>query len=274
MLLKNKRLSDDTQLSMQLREAIARAYEVFADQRIGFPLGVCHCNCCCTEANERALVDTPLRELSSDLLSEYTNSAHGYDEYADGHALRHFLPRYFELIARNDPPHYGDLSHCLVRLGSANYRRSWSAREIDAIDRYFDALLEDKLGDITLTEWPAGWRLSYPISELIEMVVLAGADVARLLATWTAAPDPGAALHAAALLSEDLTVHEGEPALHSAVLNDNASARCEIGAFLVSKQMSARLERCFFALDGAPRLQAILSDSQSYVDGLLQVRRS
>lgn len=274
VLLKHKKLTDEAALQAPLRAAIERAYATFAISRVDFTLGVCHCNCCCTEANERALIDTPLREVSSDLLSEYTNSAHGYDEPADGHVLRYFLPRYFELIALNDPPHYGDLWHCLSRLGQANYRRNWSQAEIEAIDVYFDALLSDKLADVGLDQWPVGRRLSYPITDLLEMMLRAGADVERLVSAWSSSQDPGASVHAADLVVY-VVPHEGLPTLdrgpeHGRDTPWSLEVRRALGTFLASPQMVTRMERAFFALDGPRALHAILSDGQAHAGSVLQ----
>ena len=222
-LLKQTILHDNRTLSPELRALIEEAYDVFAAHSVGLPLGVCKCNCCCDDEHERLLVKTPLRQLSSAILSEYTNSAHGYDEHADGHALRYFLPRYLELIALNDPPHHGDLPHCLARLGTANYRQNWAPKERDLLDRSFEALLIEKLADLTVVEWPVGFRLSYPIEELIEMMVLAGANIERLLQAWTIAPNPGAGAHLAAFVSE-LHMSDGQMSLHSHYLTDHRDA--------------------------------------------------
>ena len=266
-LFKSSILHDASALSADLRARIEEAYIVFAGHSVGIPLGVCKCNCCCDDAQERLLVTTPLRQMSSALLSEYTNSAHGYDEYADGHAMRYFLPRYFELIALNDPPHYGDLPHCLARLGEADYRQRWSAQEIDIINRVFDELLREKLNDIRLILWPAGNRLAYPIEELLEMFVLGGGDIDRLLITWDKAPGPGPSLHIAAMASE-LHSRDGQMAFQSHVLGDYTDARLAIGRFICRRDHVDRLERAFFLLDDRPELQSIVSEGQGLLESM------
>ena len=266
-LFKSSILHDASALSAELRAAIEEAYIVFAGHFIGIPLGVCKCNVCCNDAHERLLVTTPLRQLSSVVLSEYTNSAHGYDEYADGHALRYYLPRYFELIALNDPPHYGDLPHCLVRLGDANYRQHWSAKETDIIDRLFDALLRDKHNDVSVILWPVGYRLAYPITELIEMFVLGGGDIDRLLNTWEQASGPGPSVHIAAMASE-LHSRGGHMVFQSRVLGDYADACLAVGQFICRREQVDRLERAFFLLSDRPELQTIVSDGQGLLESM------
>jgi hypothetical protein len=86
-------------------EAVARSYDVFGKYAPGDKLVACYCNVCMAPETEALLRTTPLREISSKLLAEYTNSAHGYEQGQIANDLRYLLPRYFELLALNDPPH-------------------------------------------------------------------------------------------------------------------------------------------------------------------------
>jgi hypothetical protein len=262
-------INDINALSPSLHAVIDEAYSLFGHRSIGIPFGVCKCNVCCSDENEQLLAKTNLRNISSALLSEYTNSAHGYDEFSDGHTLRYFLPRYLELIALNDPPHYGDLSHCLGRLGKANYRSNWPAAETELLDRYFDALLTDKLNDVTVVEWPVGFRLRYPIDDLMEMMVLAGGDVDRLLRAWQNAAQPGQALHTASLALK-LTSKDGEMLLSSQFLTDHKDACLAIGRFICQPEQMAALEQAFFMLEDRPESQQIISDGQSLIGSWLR----
>ncbi len=267
-LLKQSILPDIATLSPALRAVIEEAYVVFAGDSVGIPLGVCKCNCCCSDESERLLVKTPVRQIPSALLSEYTNSAHGFSEASDGHALRYFLPRYLELIALNDPPHYGDLQNCLRRLGTAQYRRHWQPAETGLLDRFFDALLCDKLTDLSMALWPVGYRLAYPIDDLLEMIVLAGGDIDRVMRAWQSAPDPGASVHIASL-ARDLTSSGGEMILHSHFLTDHRDVCRAVGRFVCSTETVARLERVFFMLEARPELLAIVSDGHSLIASLV-----
>ena len=104
---------------------IEEAYRVFSAYRLGHDLIVCHCPSCMTEEAKRQLVGAPLRSIPAELLAEYTNSAHSYDDDQVSRELRYFLPRYFELIAAHDYPDHGGLDICLRRLGDADYRNKW-----------------------------------------------------------------------------------------------------------------------------------------------------
>jgi hypothetical protein len=73
--------------------------------------------------------------------------------------LRHFLPRYFELLALDDPPDSCGIDICLRRLAQADWRAKWPDRECAVIDRFFDAFMRASLERIELVRWPVGWRL-------------------------------------------------------------------------------------------------------------------
>lgn len=265
MLFDHQKLTDRTSFTAALDRAIEDAYRIFARYQLPLPLRVCYCNVCVSLDDAKLLVETPLRDISVELLSQYTSSAHGYDESLHGSSLRYFLPRYFELIALNQAPYNDDLPQCLKRLGHADYRHTWSPDEVAVIDRYFDALLVDKLRDVSVINWPVGYRLGYPIDEVLEMIVLAGGDVPRVLAVFEAAPDPGAALHIAGL-AESLQFMDGAPEYSSVMVKRNNPACQSIGAFIAARRHIARLEAAFFALEGNPVLQQIASDGQQMIE--------
>jgi hypothetical protein len=140
----------------QLRAVIEEAYEVFGDYRVRHSLTVCHCKCCMTEENERELLKTPLREIPAALLAEYTNSAHSWDDGPVAREMRYFLPRYFELLAVDDPPDNGGVDICLRRLGYADWRAKWPERECAVIDRFFDEYMRSSLERTDMDLWWAG----------------------------------------------------------------------------------------------------------------------
>jgi hypothetical protein len=212
------------------------------------------------EEVERELIAMPLRTIPSSLLAEYTNSAHGYEEGRIADELRHFLPRYFELIAAGEPPDNMGLDICLRRLGSADYRARWPAEETDAIDGFLDAFLRASLLRLELERWPARWWLAFDMTDVLTMAVTAGADIDRLLRVWADAPDPPAAVHMAALRGSVIEQSD-RTYLHSPYLEDHPRAADAIGTWLMQPEVSARIEAAFFAV-GDPRLQTILSDAR------------
>jgi hypothetical protein len=238
--------------------AIEEAYRVFSAYRLGHDLIACHCPCCMTEEAERQLVNTPLRSIPANLLAEYTNSAHAYDDDQVARELRYFLPRYFELIAAHEYPDHGGLDICLRRLGDAGYRHKWPRAEVESIDRFFDAFLSDSLTRLDLQLWPAGYRLAFDIKNVVTMVVTAGGDIDWLLHAWAGAEDPAAAIHMAAL-REDVLEERHRTYLYSAYLEKHEDAARRVGAWLLQPNLTARIEAAFFEVSD-PRLQVILSN--------------
>ncbi len=98
-----------------LAKAVEHVYQRFAQYRISGPLEVCLCPVCMTEETRAELVSTPLRQISRDLLAEYTNSAHGVPQDTD--QMKYFLPRYLELIAQDDQPDHVGVGTVLMRYG-------------------------------------------------------------------------------------------------------------------------------------------------------------
>ena len=243
----------------ELRCLVEEAYEKFATYRVNRSLTVCHCSCCMTEADEHLLIKTPLREIPSTLLAEYTNSAHSWDDGPVAREMRYFLPRYFELLADNDPPDTCSMDICLRRLRYADWRAKWPERECAIIDRFFDELLLQGLERTDLVQWPVGWRLAFDIADILTLVVTAHGDLHRVLATWETAADPGASVHLAAVL--DRLHHEaGRTYFHSAYLDEYPEEADAIAAFLARPSVVPRVEAAFFELTD-PRLQKLVSDA-------------
>ena len=117
----------------ELRAVVEDGYEIFGDHRIRHSLTVCHCNSCMSVEHERELLKTPLRDIPAALLAEYTGSAHSWDDGPVAREMRYFLPRYFELIAQNDPPDNCGIDICL-RTGAPR-GRSPSARSSTAFSQ-------------------------------------------------------------------------------------------------------------------------------------------
>jgi hypothetical protein len=167
-------------------QAVENAYRVFARYDLSSGLEVCRCNVCVAPDQERLLTQTPLRDIPSPTLAEYTNSAHEWTErVAD--QLRYFLPRYFELIAQGDIPSNLGIETCLKRLFDANWRQAWPQPEVKAIECYFAALFRSVLVSphSTLAEF-AGLPSYHADSaeDLLCMVTYAGGDLPALLAIW------------------------------------------------------------------------------------------
>ncbi len=246
-----------------LTAIVEDAYRVFARYTCAASLVVCHCPCCMTEEVEAELVRTPLRQIPSDLLAEYTNSAHGWDDDLILADMRYFLPRYLDLIAADDAPSQLGLAQCLNQLGHAHWREKWPAEEADVLDRFFDALIAVYIEDLHMVEWPVGWRLINDVREVLCLTVLAGGDLNRVLKAWDAAPDPQAAIHMAAA-RERVERFDGRPRMKSAYLERDHVAEAEaIGEFLDRPEVDERLEVAYPSI-ADPRLQKIISDATTW----------
>jgi hypothetical protein len=174
-------------MTPELDSAVVNARRVFSRYALNGRIIVCNCPCCVAPEVERELIRTPLHELSSALLAEYTNSAHGWDDKV-AQDLRYFLPRYFELIARDDVPCQLDLEVCLRRLANAAWHEEWPAAEAKAIDDFFVAMLRSRLGaSLGKTDLPTGYQL-FTSGEAAEAVLClaanAGGDMQQLLEAW------------------------------------------------------------------------------------------
>jgi hypothetical protein len=247
-------------MTPELKEIIEEAYRVFGRYGVRRSLTVCHCDCCMTPETEQELLVTPLREIPHELLAEYTNSAHEWDDGPVAREMRYFLPRYFELIALNECPFDMDIDICLRRLAHAEWRAKWPAEEVEIIDRYFDALVASSTHKLKLVEWPAGWRLQFDMADVLTLIVTAQGNLETALSAWDGASDPEAAIHMAAQ-RERVLIEGRRTYLHSAYLEGEFDQAADaIGAFLMRPEVDRRLEAAFFAVTD-PRLQKIISDA-------------
>ena len=170
-------------MTPELERAVANAKEVFARYSLNGRITVCNCPVCVAPETERELVCTPLSQMSSGLLAEYTHSAHGWDDkVADD--FRYLLPRYLELIAAGDIPSHHDIEGVLGRMYPANYRKAWPKKEAAAIDGFFVALFRAELNKPDV----AGDFGLYEAGEGVEAILCAFAgicgDVRLLLDVW------------------------------------------------------------------------------------------
>ena len=233
-------------ITPRLEAAVDRSYEVFGKYQLRGTIVHCDCNVCMSQDHARLLSSLPLKEVSSSLLAEYTNSAHGYDVEVIEPEFKYFLPRYFELIANCEPPSHLDLDVCLVRLDG--YRERWPANEMEIINEFFDAFLEASVFQLKLLKWPVGYRLEYDLSEVLGMVILAGGDLKRVLEVFDRSPDPEAAVHMASL-RHNLTTMNGDPFFTNEMCRDKKEAGFIIGEFLYRTEIDERILKATELLD-------------------------
>ena len=243
----------------ELAAVVADAYVLFAPYTIGNALYVCHCPVCMTLETERQLTATPLREISARLLGEYTNSAHDWNDTQVAREMRYFLPRYMDLMARNDPPDSIGMEICLRRLAYARWRTAWPQAEGDLIERFFDALIGGAMLRLDVIPWEREAEPKVCMEDILTMIVRASGDLARALSVWDEGPLIGAAIHMA-ITRKSLDYTHGRDVLRNAHLDDNPDAAHAIAAFLLRPSVQERIEEAFFATDD-PHLQKILSNA-------------
>ena len=188
-------------MTPELAEAVEDAYRVFARYDLRGGVTVCRCNVCVAPDMERQLNTVPLREMSALLLAEYTDSAHSFDGKVEND-LRHYLPRYFELIAQGNPPTNLDEETCLQRLREAGYPRNWGPAEADAVDGFLVALLRERLAtpfDVDAMGYTGSGEDK--AETVLCMAAFAGADFAPLLAAWHEDEGRTATLHLANVIA-------------------------------------------------------------------------
>jgi hypothetical protein len=253
-------------MSDDLQAAIVHAYDVFRPYAERFSASVCRCPVCFAEADRERLLKLPLREIDGYLLDQYSWSAHGHDgdgPFSDD--LRYLLPRYFELFALNDAALHNAPECNLMQLGRTPYRTVWSAAEVAAIDRYFDALLNACLANVAIEGgWGgrggSGYHCALPLEKVVAMMIRAGAEVTPLLAILDAAPDPAAALHLAELRFDLATDERGTRLGNAHLESDFVEAALAVGAFVASAKTTSRIEAAFFQTTD-PAAQKLLSDA-------------
>lgn len=244
-------------MTPEVSKTIEQAYRVFAPYTIGSDLIVCDCPLCMNEATKIELINTPLREISAVLLSQYTASGHGFSERVS-QELRYFLPRYFELLAKGESPCETDIDYCLRRLGQAQWRNSWPAPEIETVERWFDAYAESVLAQHELV---FGFRSpsTFTFESVLSLWIIGGADLDRLLRLWESADDLSAGLQIAAARIEGERTGHGNVVFEFPYLHGHPESVAKISAFLNSPAAWARITTALASTDD-PRFRRVLED--------------
>lgn len=100
-----------------LENLVEEGYRLFGGYKLRGLMEVCLCNVCMLPEQQREISSVPLRQMSSDLIREYTNSAHGVPSDTD--ELKYILPRYLEMLASGECPSDIGFEVALKRFGDA-----------------------------------------------------------------------------------------------------------------------------------------------------------
>src|SRR5688572_27830894 len=92
-----------------MKEIIEKSYQIFSKYKVVRPLDVCTQECCMKIEDERLLASLPVGEIPKQLLRVYNDSASTAKTPIE--ELKHFLPRYIELISNFDfPTHSAEIA--------------------------------------------------------------------------------------------------------------------------------------------------------------------
>ncbi len=156
-----------------MKETVDLAYETFSKYRVDRPLDVCT-DCCMKIEDEGLLVSLPVREIPVDLLSEYNDSAK--PEKTRIEEVKHFLPRYLELISEYKfPSHSAELS--FSRLVPFD-KTEWTATELNLLENFVTDFFTQ-----TLKTYPIP-SFDDSIGTILIMFWRADFDIAELLRVW------------------------------------------------------------------------------------------
>lgn len=106
----------DSPFAADLNTSITALYDL-APARVSRRLQVCLCPVCMTVETRDQIIATPVRDLSPDLIQEYSSSAHGVPDDLDD--LRAVLPRYLDLMAQDEEVDKNGVGADLLRFGQA-----------------------------------------------------------------------------------------------------------------------------------------------------------
>jgi hypothetical protein len=186
------------------QQIVEKAYQLFAEYQVKPPLDICTAGCCMDPAEAALLASLPVREIPVDLLRLYTNGAKSNSTPPE--EIKHFLPRYLELIAQFDIPSHS-VEIVLQQLGCL-LPTDWEQAE------------QQLLTDFTHT-FGAHCLSIYPLPEgetidnFLIMFHLGGFDLDPLLRLWERTHGETALLHYRDLALLGFKHHKAMPTLQN-----------------------------------------------------------
>lgn len=102
------------QPSPAMQNIIAHAREIFHFYPAPQQFNIC-VPCCVSEEMAQALRQTPLRQLTVEMIYEWNSSARPFEQQND--EIRYLLPRLLELLAHGHSPAINE-ELCLKRIGA------------------------------------------------------------------------------------------------------------------------------------------------------------
>jgi hypothetical protein len=167
-----------------LAAIIERSYVLFSKYNAIRPLDICT-DCCMTPEAENTLASLPVRQIPRDLLAEYNDGAK--PEKTRIEEVKHFLPRYFDLVAQFQfPTHSVELS--FSRLTPFN-KSEWTEQELDLLKQFSKEFFKHCLYIYPLPSFHDS------IDAILIMFWRAAFNVDDLLAIWEVVETKESVLH-------------------------------------------------------------------------------
>jgi hypothetical protein len=170
-------------MTTELRDIVARSYQVFKKCKATIPLDACVGHCL-TETQERELVYLSLHDIPFDLLYDYNTAAKSKKPSIE--EFKHFLPRFLELTAE------GRFLHHSVEYVFQQFhyydKNEWTDDENDLMQAFGQAYFSQ-----CLTIYPLPERVS--IDLILIMLWETKIDIETLLTDWTNIQTKESVLH-------------------------------------------------------------------------------
>lgn len=111
-------------------------------QTVPKPHMLSSCHCCHDLAEKRAFINTPLKQLSGELLGNFMFSV--FNTIGDVESFKYFLPRALELVALDEFDEWCDIGLLGRKLAEANYQQ-WSNGLPQAVDSMLRVIWQEKV---------------------------------------------------------------------------------------------------------------------------------
>lgn len=231
-----------------LNDAIAELYRTFESYPLRPWTEPCmHCH---TAEEERLIRSAPLRELQpADLAGFAADSLMTWGEVVD---LKHFLPRLFEIVAKEQfPDDYPDLETVIGALDRGEWR-NWPASEQLAVDEALMALWRRHL-----TSSPA----NYDTDTVVAAISTAVDDMGPYLDAWEAMPGSAPTIRLAEFAVANYMQAALAQHLSNPWLRDRADQELQVRKWLLRSVPASvsRLEAAFLDASDEQTLEVLAS---------------
>ena len=154
------------------------------------------CTFCCIDKNEENyLVNTPIRNISLESLSHYNDAAFSNGDF-NSSELKHFLPRYLDIIKDlKSPSHSFELS--LQRVKSYANEDLWDEKEIKLLNKFGELVFKK-----CLLTYPCNGEI-FSITDVLIMLWNANIDIKKSLSLWEKNKEVESVLHFKDLIFND-----------------------------------------------------------------------